>query len=542
MSFINYDKIYIELNFNHKKCLTFVKSLFMINILLSFKSRLIKLIIFCCFFIPSFIIANPVHFKFNKEKKTYLSQYENVLGTSLELKVKATNNKQAILAEKIALSEIARLSKILSAYDKNSEFSIWCTTKGAAVKVSPELFEVFANFDKWNILTNGALNPAFEEVNKIWNKAQVDQIIPNDLELMSAVKIANNKHWSIDHINRTVTHLTNSPLVFNTFVKSYIIQKVTQKIINETGISNIVLNIGGDIIAQGKEAEIVQIVNPKADAINDPAIDQVSLQNKFVATSGSYRRGLRINNEWYSHIIDPRNGMPTGHIISATVIAKDPVDAGALATSFNILSLNESIELAKNFPDVAYLIVTKNGELIKSANWKDIEIAIPNSLLPTDLTLKENKWDPSFELAINLELAQFQGPSRRPFVAIWVEDKDPVRNLALWYNKPRWLHDLRAWYSANYAKYNVESGSITSLTSATRSPGKYIIKWDGKDDNGNYVKTGNYTINIEVVREHGTYQIITQEIKINNKSDRIELKANAEVAAASLEFKKKIDE
>jgi hypothetical protein len=88
----------------------------------------------------------------------------------------------------------------------------------------------------------------------------------------------------------------------------------------------------------------------------------------------------------------------------------------------------------------------------------------------------------------------------------------------------------------------VETGSISALSSATRSPGKYTIKWDGKDDKGEYVKTGNYTINIEVVREHGTYQLITQEIKINNKVNKIELTANTEVAAASIELKKKSDE
>jgi sulfur carrier protein ThiS len=302
------------------------------------------------------------------------------------------------------------------------------------------------------------------------------------------------------------------------------------------------MNIGGDVLVQGDEVEIVQIVDPKADAINDPAIDKVNLQNQFIATSGNYRRGVLINNQWYSHIIDPRSGQPAGQVISASVISKNPVDAGALATAFNILSVNESIALAQKFPDAEYFIVAKNGDMIKSAHWKDIEVTAPKPAKNIAFPVKENQWDPTYEMLINLDLAQFQGPSRRPFVAIWVEDKAPVRNLALWYNKPRWLHDLRAWYNANYGKYNVETGSISALSSATRSPGKYTIKWDGKDDKGEYVKTGNYTINIEVVREHGTYQLITQEIKINNKVNKIELTANTEVAAASIELKKKSDE
>ena len=514
----------------------------MANSPVSFKSWVLKTFIVLSILVPSSIIANPLNFKANKIQKTYTTQYENVLGTSFELKVKAASNKQAVYAEKIALSEIARLSKILSSYNPNSEFSIWCKTQGKAVKVSPELLEVLSFYEKWNKLTKGALNPAFEIVNQIWVKAGTNQQLPTNDQLNAAVKIANEKQWTIDYNNATVTHLTNTPLVLNTFVKSFIIQKTTQKILNQTGVSNVVMNIGGDVLVQGDEVEIVQIVDPKADAINDPAIDKVNLQNQFIATSGNYRRGVLINNQWYSHIIDPRSGQPAGQVISASVISKNPVDAGALATAFNILSVNESIALAQKFPDAEYFIVAKNGDMIKSAHWKDIEVTAPKPAKNIAFPVKENQWDPTYEMLINLDLAQFQGPSRRPFVAIWVEDKAPVRNLALWYNKPRWLHDLRAWYNANYGKYNVETGSISALSSATRSPGKYTIKWDGKDDKGEYVKTGNYTINIEVVREHGTYQLITQEIKINNKVNKIELAANTEVAAASIELKKKSDE
>jgi len=204
------------------------------------------------------------------------------------------------------------------------------------------------------------------------------------------------------------------------------------------------------------------------------------------------------------------------------------------------LTVNESIELAKKYPTAAYIIITEKGEQIKNEQW---DIYAAEKIKPTSsntIVANKDQFDPSYELIVNLELAQMQGPSRRPFVAIWVEDKDktPLRTLSLWFNKPRWLHDLRAWYSANYAKYNVESGTINSISSATRTAGKYAIKWDGKDDKGNLVKTGKYTIYIEVAREHGTYQIINQEVKINNKELQIELPSNTEVASASIEVKK----
>ena len=55
----------------------------------------------------------------------YISSFENVLGTSFDLKVMATSERSADLAEEVALNEIDRLSSILSSYDAGSEFSKW---------------------------------------------------------------------------------------------------------------------------------------------------------------------------------------------------------------------------------------------------------------------------------------------------------------------------------------------------------------------------------------------------------------------------------
>jgi thiamine biosynthesis lipoprotein len=98
---------------------------------------------------------------------------------------------------------------------------------------------------------------------------------------------------------------------------------------------------------------------------------------------------------------------------------------------------------------------------------------------------------------------------------------------------------IRDRYTANHDTYNDVLGNMPSIAGATRPAGKYSVKWDGKDDKGEFVKSGKYTINLEVAREHGTYQLITQEIKCAGSEKQVELPANTEVAAASLFYKKK---
>jgi hypothetical protein len=144
------------------------------------------------------------------------------------------------------------------------------------------------------------------------------------------------------------------------------------------------------------------------------------------------------------------------------------------------------------------------------------------------------------ELSITFQLAP---NGKRPYVAVWIEDQDklPVRTLALWYQKPRWLPDLRNWYREDRMRAKAEGKDITaSVASATRSPGKYSLNWDGKDQAGKPVKPGKYTVNIEAAREHGTYQILRQEMEFQGTPKQIDLKGGTEISAASLNYGRKV--
>src|ERR1700722_6674034 len=91
-----------------------------------------------------------------KATHLYVAHYENVLGTSMELKISAVSPTEAANAEAAVLNEISRMGKILSAYDPISEFSQWLKTSQQPIHVSAELFEVLSLFDQWRIRTDGA--------------------------------------------------------------------------------------------------------------------------------------------------------------------------------------------------------------------------------------------------------------------------------------------------------------------------------------------------------------------------------------------------
>ena len=479
---------------------------------------------------------------FKKTNKLYISNYENVLGTSLQLKVLSSSTAQATVAENAAMNEIDRMNKILSGYDASSEFSKWMNSEKKATKVSPELFEVLALFDKWRIKSGGALDASAEVVSKLWKDAAKNNLQPTTAELVAAVNAVKQPHWILDEKDHTALRLDNTPLILNSFVKSYVMNKAANVALSKGGVTGLVLNIGGDIVVRGTHTEQIQVSGPKADAENDAPIAKVMVSNKTVATSGNYRRGELVNGQWRSHIVDPRTGLPADKIISATVIADNATDAGALATAFNILTPEESKTLAASIPHTEFMIITRKGERIESNGWKALEIPevkkSPEKITP----VAADTWDPNYDLVIKLELAEINGfRTRSPYVAVWVVDaaKKPIRQIALWYNKPRYLDNMDAWYDAYYSKYAADDRSVSSTTSATRPAGKYTLKWDGKNDKGELVKEGVYTIMIEVAREHGTHQLMKQEIDFTKPQKPITMHGNVEVEGVTLDCVKK---
>ncbi|MDE2393787.1 MAG: FAD:protein FMN transferase, partial [Cytophagales bacterium] len=132
------------------------------------------------------------------------AHFENVLGTSLDLKIIASSEAAANIAESKVLVEINRLNELLSSMS-SSEFKSWSETRGETIEISAELREVLHHFDEWNVKTDGALNPASEHIAKMWASE-----IPSTSDLALAVKEVNQPHWSLDE--NGATRLTDTEL------------------------------------------------------------------------------------------------------------------------------------------------------------------------------------------------------------------------------------------------------------------------------------------------------------------------------------------
>ncbi len=229
------------------------------------------------------------------------------------------------------------------------------------------------------------------------------------------------------------------------------------------------------------------------------------------------------------------------------------MDADALATIFNVLTPAESLKLASTQEGVECLIITRDGRQFRSPGWLAFERPMQLALADQAATAKAPVWGDEFELLVNFEInrpADAGGRYRRPYVVVWVEDKDgrPVRNLLLWVSSGgagpfQWLPDLKRWHAADKLRRKTDKREMVFLIARpTRPPGKVHPARSGtaRDvTSRNPCPPAEYTLYIDAAREHGTYQGMKQSITIGEKPFTKELKGGEEIKGATVEFRRK---
>ena len=435
-----------------------------------------------------------------------------MLGTSLDLILFNPRAREAEEAEAAALKEIDRLCEILSTYNPTSEISRINASRGLHA-CSGELREVIAAYRRWNHRTSGAISAEVGGLVDLWKKAEVTQKMPS----LGAIAAALNEE---------------QPLNVDALGKAYVMEKAATAVLRvapET--SGMLLNVGGDILlygTQGGAPWLLGVADPAEGRDNSRALTSLSLNltKTAITTSGIYERGYRFGEQSYSHILDPRTGRPSEAAAGATVIAADGITANALATALCILPSREGLKLVEETPDAECLVVERDGTQWRSSGFGAYE-------RPRFIATADAGWHTGFEVSIELTLKAIAGNRvRRPYVAVWAEDtnKKLVRNIAVWANKPRYLQDLNTWWDRN------GNHDVSSMTRATRPPGRYRLVWDGLDDKGRPVSEGTYRICVETNREHGSHAAANGLLECSSKPATVMLKETGEFEAITVEY------
>ncbi|MCK9450429.1 MAG: FAD:protein FMN transferase [Bacteroidales bacterium] len=154
---------------------------------------------------------------------------------------------------------------------------------------------------------------------------------------------------------------------FNAIAQGYT-SDVVAEFFNSLNIKYYIIDIGGEIFARDTKPDgskwRVGIERPEMNNTETRSVQQVvTLENKGLATSGSYRKFYEENGKRYSHAIDPKTGYPVTHnLLSVTVLANTAAEADAYATAFLVMGLEKSLKLLDDLDDLEAYFISWNEQ------------------------------------------------------------------------------------------------------------------------------------------------------------------------------------
>ncbi|WP_295177032.1 FAD:protein FMN transferase [Shimia sp.] len=120
--------------------------------------------------------------------------------------------------------------------------------------------------------------------------------------------------------------------------------------IRSFGVTDFMVEIGGDIIASGKNAEGMpwQIAIETPDALQRSFLKVLGVSDRGMATSGDYRNYFEQDGTRYSHILNATTGRPVTHATaSVTVLTENAMLADAWATALLVVGRERGMEIAE---------------------------------------------------------------------------------------------------------------------------------------------------------------------------------------------------
>ena len=313
------------------------------------------------------IIVVLIAFIFVKEKKIERTMDIFAMDTISNVTIVGKNNQNKFL-EGIK-DIIIKYDNMFSFSYKNSDvYKI--NNSNEPLKISYETIEIIKKSEEFYNKTNGRFDITVGNVFEIWNDSFKNQTIPDFEKIKRLNKYTGYKNLKIDEKNQLIKK-ENLKITLGAVAKGYISDKICEYI-NENNIENVLVNLGGNIYAKGKNRDNkIWNIGIKDANNSQNIIGTIPIDNKFVVTSGDYERYIDYENKRYHHIIDAKTGIPVfNDIKSVTIIADNGFLADALSTSCFIKGFWEGKKLIKEY-GVFGIIITKDNKIYYSSELED---------------------------------------------------------------------------------------------------------------------------------------------------------------------------
>jgi FAD:protein FMN transferase len=270
-------------------------------------------------------------------------------------------------------AEVARLERILSDYDPQSELSRLSAAAPTAVPepVSDDLWQVLERAVEIRDATGGAFDPTVGPLTSLWRQARRSGRLPLPGKLAAAREAVGQDTLRLVPASREVV-LTRPAMRLDLggIGMGYAVDRAVA-VLNHHGITAAMVDASGDIAVTapppGTAGWRIAVAPLPAAGDGTAARDTgeyLLLTHAAVTTSGDAFQAVEIDGRRYSHIVDPRTGLGVAGPAAVTVVAADCTTADALATAASVLGPDKAAAVIAATPDCAARFVSMaDGQL-----------------------------------------------------------------------------------------------------------------------------------------------------------------------------------
>lgn len=326
----------------------------------------------CCIFL-SWLSIGCQSATNNSPKITRIQPH---LGTLVSITIHDQNNTKAHNAINAAFEEFRAVDKLLSIHRPDSELAILNKTAGKdPVVVSTNLFAALRKAQDFSQQTDGAFDPTIRPLADLWGFIKKERYrLPTTTELIPVLPSVGWDKMILDNTRHSV-HFTAPGISIDPggFGKGLAVDRAITRL-KAFGIKNAMVKAGGDLRVIGLPPDckhwLIFIEDPNKHGKRTP----IHLREGALSTSGNYENYFIANGQRYSHLLDPRTGLPVQGVASCSVSAPTCVQSDALATACFVLGPSKSLALFANKIGLRF-ILEKNGKLVSISSHR-----FPNTL------------------------------------------------------------------------------------------------------------------------------------------------------------------
>lgn len=330
--------------------------------LLTFPSHLTPFLLLATLLLPTPLRAR---------NGTALRRYEFSvprMGTMARMVLYAEDQLQAQKVASAAFDRIEELEEKLSDYREESELNQLCREVVDRPRaVSPELFFVLEESQRFSRLSDGAFDITIGPVVRLWREARRSRRLPEAARLAEARAAVGWRNIELDPRYRTVTlKRPGIRLDLGGIAKGYAVDQALE-VATAQKIHSVLVELGGDIrvggAPPGANGWKIDVESPESES--PTSLCSVHLRDMAISTSGDTQQFLESGGDRYSHITDPASGMGLNGAASVTVIAREGISADALATALSVMPVEEGLRLVESIKGVSALIVRREKTGLK---------------------------------------------------------------------------------------------------------------------------------------------------------------------------------